>query len=516
MKYALMVSAALLAVFGQLQAASAQSPQDLVKQAVEAQGGANALRGIKSAVFKIAEKHWEPGQSYSASGESRFLGDSAVTISVDFSNPIRVRYDWDRDMKYPAVERVKYSEIRYPTYGAVLDDKGQVKPMSGIRFAANLREGARGSPLLLLRAMDNPKSVAAIADQKLGNQTLPAVQYTEGPNKYIILFDRTTHLPAAVRTRDEDHIYGDSNYDLLLSDWRTVGAVKIAHERSAQLNGMEVAHLTYKEVTANAAIGADTFAIPDAVKAAFKPTTIANIPYQWVIRRLFLARFTDSDTIYFPAGGGFRLVELAPNVQMMQGGGANNLIVNMKDGLVVFDAPTDNGQSDAVIKFAKEKYPGKPIKYLVLTHHHMDHTGGMRAFVAEGATVIVPAPDKAYFERVIKEPHTLEPDAQQRAMKSANVQEVKDQLSIKDDTEEITLYNIPNPHVDGMIVGHVGKANVIWVTDLVSPRGQVGRTEQTVAVGDALRKHNITGALFAGGHGGTAKQADIAAALAAK
>jgi glyoxylase-like metal-dependent hydrolase (beta-lactamase superfamily II) len=515
MKYVLMISAALLVGFGAAQPAFAQSPQDLVKQAVEAQGGANALSALKTSIQKADAKHWEPGQSHSVNGESRFLGDSTVTISVDYTAPIRVRYDWDRDMKYPAVEKVKYSEIRYPTYGAVRDEKGQMTPMSGIRFATNIREGARGSPVLLLRAMNNPQNVAAIADQKLGNQTLPAVQYTENGNKYIILFDRTTHLPAAVRTRDEDNIWGDSNYDLILSDWRTVGGIKIAYDRSYKLNDLEVQHLTYKEFTPNATLPADTFAIPDNVKAAFKPTTMANIPYQWVIRRLFLARFTDSDAVYFAPGGSFKLVELSPNVQMVQGGGANNLIVNMKDGLVVFDAPTDNGQSEAVIKLAKEKYPGKAIKYLVLTHHHMDHTGGMRAFAAEGATVIVPSPDKAYFEEVIKRPHTIEPDAQQRAMKPANVQEVKDQLSIKDDTEEITLYNIPNPHVDGMLIGHVGKANVLWVTDLISPRGQIGRNPGTVAVGDALRKHNITGATFAGGHGATAKQADIASALAA-
>ena len=55
----------------------------------------------------------------------------------------------------------------------------------------------------------------------------------------------------------------------------------------------------------------------------------------------------------------------------------------------------------------------------------------------------------------------------------------------------------------------------MWVTDLVSPRGPVGRNPGTVAVGDALRKHNITGATIAGGHGATTKQADIAPALAA-
>src|SRR5262249_36993029 len=160
--------------------------------------------------------------------------------------------------------------------------------------------------------------------------------------------------------------------------------VKTAYERSTKLNDMEVQHLTYKEASPNATLPPTAFAVPDAVKAAAKPPATSNVPYQWVIRRLFLARFTDSDAVYFPPGGSFKLVELSPNVQMVQGGGANNLIVNMKDGLVVFDAPTDNGQSEAVIKLAKEKYPGKAIKYLVLTHHHMDHTGGMRAFAAEG------------------------------------------------------------------------------------------------------------------------------------
>src|SRR5215470_16324582 len=141
MKYALMISAALLVALGHGQPASAQSPADLVKQAVDALGGADALRGVKTLVTKADAKHWEPGQSNSVNGESRFLGDSTVTITVEFTNQVRVRYDWDRDMKYPAVEKVKYSEVRYPTYGAVIDDKGEAKPMSGIRLAANLREG---------------------------------------------------------------------------------------------------------------------------------------------------------------------------------------------------------------------------------------------------------------------------------------------------------------------------------------------------------------------------------------
>src|SRR5207237_10925617 len=99
---------------GRRQPASAQtSPRDLAKQAVEAVGGANALRAITTLITKADSRHWEPGQSHSINGESRFLGDSALTITVDYStNPAKVRYDWDRDMKYPAVARIKYRQIR--------------------------------------------------------------------------------------------------------------------------------------------------------------------------------------------------------------------------------------------------------------------------------------------------------------------------------------------------------------------------------------------------------------------
>ena len=181
---------------------------------------------------------------------------------------------------------------------------------------------------------------------------------------------------------------------------------------------------------------------------------------------------------------------------------------------VVFDAPYGEALSRTVIDLAKAKYPNKPIKYLVQTHHHMDHSGGLRAYVAEGATILVAAPTRAYFNRALGNPRTVANDAQQKARKPVRVTEVKDQMTLKDDAGgEIRIYNIKNPHSDGYLLGHVVKENVVFVTDLISPRGAVARTEGTLAVGEALKKHGIANALIAGGHGTTAKQAEIGAAL---
>src|SRR5436309_59181 len=513
MKYVLSIAALLLAM-SQQQPALAQGSGDLVKQAVAAEGGAE-LRALKGLAIKGDAKFWEPGQSFVAGAEPRFLGDATFATTWDLANG-RVRTAWDRNQNYPAPPvKMKYTETVLPALGYVTDEKSS-QAMSGIRVATQQRENQRGSPWRLVRARDEQGKGRAAGSQRLGEQSLPAVSYADGPTTFTILFDPKTHLPAAVRTRDDDNINGDSNFDLVLADWKAVGGVQIAQSLSYRVNDVEVAKFTYREVSANPTIAADVFAVPDAVKAAAKPPATGNVPYQWVLRRLFLTRFTDSDNVIFPDGGGLKLVELTPNVQHVEGGTANNLIVAMKDHLVIVDAPYGELQSRWVIDAAKMKYPGKPIRYLVLTHHHMDHTGGMRTYVAEGAKVSVPTPDKAYFEKEIKAPRTVVPDDLQRKPRSTDIIEVKDQMTLKDETAEIRIYNIQNPHAQGFLLAHIPASNILYVTDLISPRGPIDRSDATVAVGEVLRKLNVTGATIAGGHGALAKQAEIGPALAAR
>jgi hypothetical protein len=491
--------------------AQAQQGLDLVKQAVAAQGGAQALRDLKTIAVKAQAQHWEPGQSYVPGGESRFLGDSTVTITWDLAKDA-ARIAWDRSMKYPATERLTYTEVVMPDIGMVVDPKG-TRPMSAIRVAALLRELERASPVLMLRALDAPQNVTTLRDQNFGEVTLPAASFTDRGTTFTILFDRVTHLPAAIRTRDDDNTRGDSDYDMVMDDWRDVGGVKVAHALSFQVNGTQTQRLAYEAVTPNPAIAPDTFAIGDQFRLA-SGTMPSDIPYQWVLRRLFLGRFLDSDQVIVPAGGTLKLVELAPNVQQVVGGTANNLIVAMKDGLVIFDAPCCEAQSRWVIDAAKAKYPDKPIKYLVLTHHHMDHTGGTRAYVAEGAKIVVPDTAKDYFDQNLARPRTIAADALQKQPKPIQVVGVSDDMSIKDDSVEIRVQKIANPHVDGMLIGYVVQPNVVWVTDIWSPARDAAKTAGVTALNEAVKKLGVKDAVFAGGHGGSAKQADLDAIMA--
>ena len=525
MKRILWIAAALLMAACQDQTTTAGAGGALVSQAVQAQGGADALRNLVGLTVKGDARFWEPGQSQEPGGEPRELGTATFETTWDLAKGM-ARTTWDRDQQYPPpAVKLNYTETVLPTLGVLTDMTG-AKPMSGIRVATHLRELHRASPRLLLDAMENSGKLSAVDDQKLGDRTLPAVSYNDNGTNFIILFDPMSHLPAAIRTRDDDNIFGDSNYDLVLDNWMAVGSAQVAHTLSYRINDIEVARLNYASATPGA-VPADTFAVPDDVKSTAKAPATANVPYQWVLRRIFLTRFTDSDAIIYPDGGELKLVELAPNVQHVQGGTANNLIVAMKDFLIVFDAPYGELQSRWTIDAAKAKYPGKPIKYLVVTHHHMDHAGGTRTYAAEGATILVPSQALEYFEKIVRAPHTVVPDDLQKNPRIPVIYGIFENMTIKDDTADVRLYNlsavaaatadrVDNPHVDGMLVGHVIDSKLLYVTDLISPRGApIPRSEATIAVGNTLREFDVEDALtFVGGHGTTVGMAGMAPALA--
>ena len=239
--------------------------------------------------------------------------------------------------------------------------------MSGIRVAAHQRELERASPWLLVKAMDDAANVRAAGTQRLGQQSLPAVSYTKGANTFTILFDRKTHLPAAIRTRDDDNISGDSNYDLILGDWKTL-AVRRSPNRSLT-GSMPSWQNSTTQVGANPAI---TYVYRSAAVQAAKPPATENACG-------FAADFPERVSVatYFSNGGGLKLVELALMQHEVE---RHNLIVAMKDHLVIFDAP----MAVTALGDRRGRYPCKPIRYLVLTHHHMDIQAAF-GHLAEGA-----------------------------------------------------------------------------------------------------------------------------------
>jgi hypothetical protein len=99
----------------------------------------------------------------------------------------------------------------------------------------------------------------------------------------------------------------------------------------------------------------------------------------------------------------------------------------------------------------------------------------------------------------------------QKYRKSATVIEVVDQMTMRDDSEEIRLYNIANPHVDGMLVGYMPKDDILWVTDMYSPARDARKSPGAVNLYETLKQLGIKPSRLAGGHGGSASYAEFEA-----
>ena len=374
--------------------------------------------------------------------------------------------------------------------------------MSGVRLATALREQERNAVMMGMHA--HPDRLSDYPAQTVGGKTYPAVQYRGEYGTFIVLFDPASHLPAVVRTRDFYQYYGDSDYDEALSDWRDTGGIKLPHHARYTLNGVSIFDVAISQYAVNPALPADAFPIPPALQGkAAKPAPMGKVPYQWVIRRLSNGFYLDTDTVYSDQGDSLKLTDIGPNITMATGATHNTLIVATDKYLVAFEAPIDDGLSQWVIKAAAEKYPGKPFRYVVLTHHHIDHTGGVRSYAAEGATFIVGKGDGAFWRKVLSAPHGLDPYPV-KLSGAPKVIEVEGKWSINDAGREIDAYSLENPHATGYLIPYVPDAKLGLVTDIWSPgRGPLPMTADPAMISlvKGVEKMGIKPERFAGGHG---------------
>jgi len=520
MKHAL---AAACGAFLLLSCATATREQGLVSRAVEAMGGAQALGAVKTVSSSGTMKWWEPEQSDMPGGEPRFSAEAKVDMVADVAARAS-RVDYQKNFQYPSPRTFTYSEVVTPQAGYVVgvDSNGRnaesmkanppAHSMSGYRLAATQRELRRASIGGLIAAMHaNPQAVQPAADIVAGGRSLPAVSY----QGFIVGFDPQSGLPERVRTLDYDNIWGDVTFDYIYTRWRDIGALKVPMSGRYELNGRTVQEVQLSEVRFNQPVERARLEIPAAVLAnAAKPAS-GNVPYQWVIRRQFIGTYMDSDNVSYDtkASTGLRLQELSPGVFHVTGGTHNSLLVEMSDHLVVVDAPVTDAQSMWLVNETKSKFPGKPIRWVVLTHHHMDHAGGVRGLLGEGTVLVVGQGAGAHFRRVLSAPMTRNPDLRPRDFNANPILEVPESHVISDNRgRQVIAYVMDNPHAKGMMMAWVPDAKLGFVTDIWTPGPPLPAKPNPglVSVVNAVKKAGIQPERFAGGHGSVAPYAQLA------
>jgi glyoxylase-like metal-dependent hydrolase (beta-lactamase superfamily II) len=133
--------------------------------------------------------------------------------------------------------------------------------------------------------------------------------------------------------------------------------------------------------------------------------------------------------------------KLGEGIWFVAGGTHNSMVVEFPTYITVIEGPLGEGRSLAVIAEAKRLVPNKPIKYLINTHAHFDHAGGVRTYVAEGATIITQEMNVPFYQKAWAAPRTLAPDNMSKGAKEANFLPVKEKYVLTEGDRTLEIFH---------------------------------------------------------------------------
>lgn len=249
------------------------------------------------------------------------------------------------------------------------------------------------------------------------------------------------NLVERVETKLDISFTGDTLFEGIYSDYTDVGGVKFPSRLVTRQGGFPILDITVASVTPNS---------PAAMEIGKAPLTAAAPP----------------------APVRIQAEKIGEGVWFLNFGAPQSTLVEFKDYAVIIEGPSSDDRTLATLAEAKRLLPNKPVKYLVNTHHHADHSGGIRAYAAEGVPIITHESHKRYYEQVIfKAPHTLNPDHLARNPRAPVLETVKDKRVITDGAMTLELHLLKDhPHAEGLLVAYVPSEKMLIQADAFAPR----------------------------------------------
>ncbi len=263
-----------------------------------------------------------------------------------------------------------------------------------------------------------------------------------------LFFDARTGLLVKLESVGPDAVAGDAVQEVAFADYRKVGPVMIPGRRTQRVANEVFMDHQYTDIRVNTRPGDSVFARPTGLTERPQPP---NTPRPEAFS------------------------QVAPGVHLLENAapGYNMLVAEMSNHLIVVDAPNNSTVTERAIATIKRNIPGKPIRYVVPTHHHGDHAGGLRAFVAEGTTIVTTPGNAALFRRMAAgDPRTLNADALSRAPRAPVIETFTGRRVFADGTLSLEVRDIgPSPHAQELLIAYVPSAGIVFQGDLLNAGG---------------------------------------------
>ena len=233
-------------------------------------------------------------------------------------------------------------------------------------------------------------------------------------------------------------VVGDVPVEVTYSDYADFGGVQFPRHIVEKQDGFPTLDITINDVKPNAPVSLSV------------PANVASAPAP-------------------PAAPPATIEKVGDGLWSLNSAGTRSLAVEFADHIVMLEGPTSDARSKVVNELVRKTVPNKPIRYVVNTHAHYDHAGGLRQYVAEGITVVTHESNKAFYEQAWARPRTVEPDPAPTSNKPM-IETVGDKRVLTDKTRTVELYFLANHgHHTGQLVAYLPKERILMYGDGYNP-----------------------------------------------
>ena len=466
---------------------SYQQARRILDDAIEAHGGLDAMRAIKD--FTLKEKGKLHARFQSPSAEPPFAtGTSEETLIVDTERGFVFDDLKAANAGFNNWTKTVIKGTEGQTYDMWSKTATPIANASVNNFRGQMR---RLPPFVLLEALDRAPTLRYLGEDDFGGRKQKVISVIRPDNQQLSLsFDAQTNLLTRYGYLYADPVTGDSEIAQSYAGYRTVGKLKLPGSRVLYNSGGVIQEAEYTDVQINTKpaesvfIGPDGFEKLDAPPATPPPPAVTKV----------------ADDVYILEG--------------LAGGTHNVLFVAFNDHILVMEAPEQilyNNNSVQALAKIKETVPGKPIKYLVLTHHHSDHAGGFREYVAEGATIVTTSNTKSFLEKAVAESSLLPKGSSRNRLTIETIQNKK--RVFKDDKHVVEIYDVgPNPHANEILVAYLPKEKILFQADLLNaaPNGTIPiAQDSTISFSERLQQLGLQVEKIYGVHGRAATPEEL-------
>ena len=425
-------------VFVVLVSACSSAPPErrVIDDAAAALGGADRILALKAIELTGSGSAPNAGQNRMPDDELPVWKVTEFTRTIDLANSrTRVRQLREAQFQFAGatVQRTVQGFDGDVAYNATPDG---MMTRAGDAAAHERRIELLHHPITSVRAALDPAARLTNLRSE-GNEQLIDITTAKG-DAITLAVDQATHLPSRVRSMSDNANMGDVAIVTTFTDYQDVQGVKLPQH----LRTMMDKYLQLESMISNTVLDGDVsdLEVTASVKSAPAPT-----PPPIVVTVEPVAK-----GIWWLAGSGNH----------------RSIVFEFDDHLTLYEAPLNEARSKAVIDKART-LSTKPLTTAIVSHHHFDHSGGLRVAVAEGLTIVTHRDNEAFFKDLLARPHTIVPDALQMKPTPAKFEFVDDQMTLKDKSMEVQLYHLlDNPREGTNLFAYVPRDRILVQADL--------------------------------------------------